>query len=396
MATIEYRNVYKAFDFPVLSGVSLTVKSGETLAILGPSGTGKSVLLKTTNGLLVPDQGDVRIDGVSVYHSNRHQVEEIRRKVGYVFQYAALFDSMNVFENVCTGLPDGEARQARSPEVLRRVCEALEDVNLDPALVLNKLPSELSGGMRKRVGLARAIVGRPEILLYDEPVTGLDPVNTASVSRLILDIKERRPVTSIVVTHDVEGALEISDRVALLEHGKLRFVGTPHVYDLGLRSSGPHTLTIRVDNRMIVDVGRNAHSVTDYTQTAWNGVVGRIALFSTSRVWLADVQAYPDLRSKSVRLEVRIGNVETASGRRQVFGAHQIAHERRAHRQVGASCGQRAQQRHQGQHGGPSHRNLLRGLTPESYPRPAPVAIRALPPHSPSWNRGGKSVMQDC
>jgi phospholipid/cholesterol/gamma-HCH transport system ATP-binding protein len=227
---IEYIDVHKAFDVPVLSGVDLSVETRETLSIVGPSGTGKSVLLKTTNGLLVPDLGDVRIDGVSVYHSARDALAEIRRKVGYVFQYAALFDSMSVFENVCMGLPDGAARRARSPEVLRKVCEALEDVNLDPALVLHKLPSELSGGMRKRVGLARAIVGRPEILLYDEPVTGLDPVNTAAISRLILEIRERSHVTSIVVTHDIEQALEISDRVALLTHGKLRFVGTPAAF----------------------------------------------------------------------------------------------------------------------------------------------------------------------
>jgi len=224
---IEYLDVHKAFDVPVLSGVSLTVGTRETISIVGPSGTGKSVLLKTTNGLLAPDLGDVRIDGVSVYHSDRRTLNGIRRKVGYVFQYAALFDSMTVFENVCTGLPDGDWKRARSPEVLRRVCEALEDVNLDPALVLRKLPSELSGGMRKRVGLARAIVGRPEILLYDEPVTGLDPVNTAAVSRLILEIRERAHVTSVLVTHDIDQALEISDRVALLNHGKLRFVGSP-------------------------------------------------------------------------------------------------------------------------------------------------------------------------
>jgi phospholipid/cholesterol/gamma-HCH transport system ATP-binding protein len=227
---IEYLDIHKAFDVPVLTGVSLAVGTRETLSIVGPSGTGKSVLLKTTNGLLVPDAGDVRIDGVSVYHSDREGLADIRRKVGYVFQYAALFDSMNVFENVCTGLRDGEARRARSPEVLGKVCEALIDVNLDPALVLHKLPSELSGGMRKRVGLARAIVGRPEILLYDEPVTGLDPVNTAAISRLILEIRERSHVTSIVVTHDIEQALEISDRVALLTHGRLRFVGTPREF----------------------------------------------------------------------------------------------------------------------------------------------------------------------
>jgi phospholipid/cholesterol/gamma-HCH transport system ATP-binding protein len=227
---IEYIDIHKAFDVPVLTGVDLEIETRETLSIVGPSGTGKSVLLKTTNGLLQPDRGDVRIDGVSVYHSERDQIAEMRRKVGYVFQYAALFDSMNVFENVCTGLPRDEEKRARSPEVVRKVYEALEDVNLDPAVVMKKLPSELSGGMRKRVGLARAIVGRPEILLYDEPVTGLDPINTAAISRLILEIRERTPVTSIVVTHDIEQALEISDRVALLTHGKLRFVGTPAAF----------------------------------------------------------------------------------------------------------------------------------------------------------------------
>lgn len=222
---IEYVDIHKSFDVPVLSGVDLEVATGETLSIVGPSGTGKSVLLKTTNGLLEPDQGDVRIDGESVFASDE-ALERIRRKVGYVFQYAALFDSMSVYQNMCAGLPGREGR-LHSQDVLRKVCAALEDVNLDPALVLEKLPSELSGGMRKRVGLARAIVGRPEIILYDEPVTGLDPVNSAAVSRLILDIRERTHVTSIIVTHDIEQALDVSDRVALLEGGRLRFVGPP-------------------------------------------------------------------------------------------------------------------------------------------------------------------------
>jgi phospholipid/cholesterol/gamma-HCH transport system ATP-binding protein len=224
---IEYRDVYKAFDVPVLTGVSLEVATGETISIVGPSGTGKSVLLKTTNGLLVPDQGDVFVDEVSVFNSGRAALESIRRKVGYVFQYAALFDSLNVYENVSQGLSDAELKRLGPQDVLRRVCESLENVNLDPALILRKLPSELSGGMRKRVGLARAIVGQPEIILYDEPVTGLDPVNSAAVSHLIVEIAERTKVTSILVTHDIEQALEVSNRVALLEHGRLRFVGTP-------------------------------------------------------------------------------------------------------------------------------------------------------------------------
>ncbi len=227
---IEYEDVWKAFDVPVLTGVNLTVQSGETLSMVGPSGTGKSVLLKTTIELIRPDRGAVRIDGEVVGAADPRRLLEIRRKVGYVFQYAALFDSMNVYENVCLGLSEDELRALPRDVVLGRVCECLEEVNLDPAQVLAKLPAELSGGMRKRVGLARAIVGEPAILLYDEPVTGLDPVNTATVDRLITDIAERRHVTSIVVTHDIEGALRISDRVALLDHGKLRFVGPPEEF----------------------------------------------------------------------------------------------------------------------------------------------------------------------
>ena len=224
---VEYLNVYKAFDAPVLAGVNLAVESGETMSVVGHSGTGKSVLLKTTIGLITPDYGDVLLDGESVHHSDRRTVERLRRKVGYVFQNAALFDSMTVFENVSQGIPEDDLKAMRFREVLRRVAESLEMVNLDPRNVLSKLPSELSGGMRKRVGLARAIVGRPEILLYDEPVTGLDPVNATVVHELIHRLAGYLGVTSILVTHDIEGALPISDHVAMLDHGRIRFVGTP-------------------------------------------------------------------------------------------------------------------------------------------------------------------------
>lgn len=223
---VEYVGVQKAFDAPVLSGVDLRVEPGESLALLGPSGTGKSVLLKTTIGLIRPDRGDVRVAGESVVRAGREALERIRRTVGYVFQNAALFDSMTVFENVAQGLPEAELREVSRRALVRRVARALEQVNLDPAAVISKLPSELSGGMRKRVGLARAIVGEPRILLYDEPVTGLDPVNGAIVHRLIARLAEELGVTSIIVTHDVEGALGVSDRVALLEGGRVRFIGT--------------------------------------------------------------------------------------------------------------------------------------------------------------------------
>jgi phospholipid/cholesterol/gamma-HCH transport system ATP-binding protein len=225
--TIEYRDVHKSFDVPVLSGVDLSVFRGETLALVGPSGTGKSVLLKTTIGLIVPDSGDVIVDGQSVIGADREQMEAIRHKARYVFQGAALFDSLSVYENVALGIEEHRAKQLGKQEVLSRVVRALDDVNLDPHVVLNKLPSELSGGMKKRVGLARGIVGEPQILLYDEPVTGLDPVNTAAVGRLILDIAARTGVTSLIVTHDIEGALPICDRIALLQGGRIRFVGSP-------------------------------------------------------------------------------------------------------------------------------------------------------------------------
>jgi len=228
--TISYEDVHKRFDTPVLSGVSLSVMRGETISILGTSGTGKSVLLKTTIGLITPDRGDVKIDGESVYQSSRARIAELRRTVRYVFQYAALFDSLNIYDNVAMGL-DPEALRTLGPKVmLDRIATSLENVNLDPGKVLSKLPAELSGGMRKRVGLARAIVGEPRIILYDEPVTGLDPVNAATVNRLIMSIADRTKVTSIVVTHDIPGALEMSHRVALLDNGKLRFVGSPQEF----------------------------------------------------------------------------------------------------------------------------------------------------------------------
>ena len=224
---IAFRHVHKRFDKPVLSGVSLEVQDGEMFALFGPSGTGKSVLLKTTIGLVVPDRGDVEVDGKSLYHGGRHAVEEIRRKTGYVFQYAALFDSLNVFDNVAMGIPEDELARLPKQETARRVWDVLENVNLDPREVLSKIPSELSGGLKKRVGIARAIVGRPKILLWDEPTTGLDPINTAAIERLIQRLDKELNVTSLLVTHDVEGGLQMCDRVAMLEGGRVRFVGTP-------------------------------------------------------------------------------------------------------------------------------------------------------------------------
>ena len=227
---IRYRNIYKAFDEPVLSGVDLGVNEGEMFGLFGPSGTGKSVLLKTTIGLIIPDRGDVLLDGESVFHGSSDVLERVRRKVGYVFQNAALFDSLNVLDNVRIGIPEGDLARMTFRDTLKRVWEALEIVNLEPRMVLEKIPAELSGGMKKRVGIARAIVGRPQILLWDEPTTGLDPVNATAVERLISRLSRELEVTSMIVTHDIEGGLLMCNRVAMLSVGKLRFCGTPEEF----------------------------------------------------------------------------------------------------------------------------------------------------------------------
>lgn len=240
---IRYRNIHKAFDLPVLAGVDLRVETGEMFALFGPSGTGKSVLLKTTIGLVTPDRGDVEVDGLSVYYGGKRALEAVRHSVGYVFQNAALFDSLNVHDNVAMGIPEEELAGLPRLEVVRRVWRALELVNLEPREVMEKIPAELSGGMKKRVGIARAIVGRPKILLWDEPTTGLDPINTAAVERLITRLSEELEVTSLLVTHDIEGGLEICDRVAMLDAGRLRFCGTPEDF----RASTDHVVQAFVD-----------------------------------------------------------------------------------------------------------------------------------------------------
>lgn len=228
---IQYRNIWKRFEIPVLTGVDLQVRSGETLSLVGPSGTGKSVLLKTTIGLVEPDRGEVVLDGEPVRTDRPDSLQRLRKKAAYVFQHAALFDSLTIFDNVLYGLSPERARAMPRREQARRVGEALEHVNLDPVEVLARLPAELSGGMKKRVGIARAIVAEPSILLYDEPVTGLDPVNADVIHELIVRLAEDLDATSIVVTHDVQGALAISDRVALLTGGRIRFQGTPTEFE---------------------------------------------------------------------------------------------------------------------------------------------------------------------
>jgi phospholipid/cholesterol/gamma-HCH transport system ATP-binding protein len=226
---IELRNVHKAFGKQVvLNGVDFEVREGETVALLGPSGTGKSVLLKHIIGLIRPDVGEIFIDGKDVCRLKRKQLSELRSQIGYVFQNGALFDSMNVFENVRLGITD-ENKYGDLEYCRQRVGESIRLVNL-PADTVDKYPAQLSGGMRKRVGIARAIAGSPKYLLYDEPTSGLDPVNADIIDGLVKRLDEELGVTSVMVTHDVRGAFRVADRLALLSEGKIVMQGTPQEF----------------------------------------------------------------------------------------------------------------------------------------------------------------------
>lgn len=219
---IRFQDLYKAFDGkPVLTGFTLDVPDGETVVIIGYSGTGKSVALKHVVGLLQPDAGDVNVDGRAVSTLDRTGLTQLRREVGFVFQFAALFDSMTVSENIALGL---RRRDLSDDAIGDRVREALALVDLTGAD--EQLPAELSGGMRKRVGIARAIALRPRYILYDEPTTGLDPVTAAVIDQLIVRTREHLRVTALVVTHDMRSAYTVGDRVAMLYEGRVRQVGT--------------------------------------------------------------------------------------------------------------------------------------------------------------------------
>jgi phospholipid/cholesterol/gamma-HCH transport system ATP-binding protein len=209
-------------DQQILQGVDLTVNRGETLVLIGPSGEGKSVLLKHIIGLLQPDAGTVELEGVDVSRMKERKLSEVRRRMGYLFQNAALFDSLTVAENVAFPLLEAGVRD--QAEIDRRVREALAVVDLDEHL--DKMPINLSGGMRKRVGIARAVVNRPECVLYDEPTAGLDPIVTDVIDNMIKRLQKRYQVTSIVITHDMGSVFKISDRVAMLKGGVIYFLGT--------------------------------------------------------------------------------------------------------------------------------------------------------------------------
>ncbi|MDR3665899.1 MAG: ABC transporter ATP-binding protein [Ignavibacteriaceae bacterium] len=222
---IEIDNLYKSFgDNQVLRGVDLVINKGETLVIIGRSGEGKSVLIKHIVGLLQPDSGQVRVEGEIVSNLNEIQLYTLRKKFGFLFQGSALFDSMTVAENIGLPLVEAEVKIPQS-EIDEIISEKLELVGLPGIQGLK--PSELSGGMKKRVGLARALATNPEYILYDEPTTGLDPIMSDSIDDLIRELGKKLNVTSVVVTHDMFSVRNVAHKVALLHKGKIYFTGTP-------------------------------------------------------------------------------------------------------------------------------------------------------------------------
>jgi phospholipid/cholesterol/gamma-HCH transport system ATP-binding protein len=224
---IEFEDVVKTLGGRrVLDGLSFTVERGETFCIIGGSGSGKSVTLKHIVGLLRPDRGSVRIDGVDIARSSNGALEQARKKIGYCFQGAALLNSMSLFENVA--LPLREHERPPEAEIRRRVMEKLALVGLADHAA--KMPAELSGGMKKRAGLARALIRNPEIVLYDEPTGGLDPVNSAVINDLILDLRKKLGVTSVLVTHDMPSAFRVSNRIAFLLNGRIATCGPPEEF----------------------------------------------------------------------------------------------------------------------------------------------------------------------
>lgn len=224
MVTIECRDVWKSFGRKsVLRGLNLVIKPGETVVIIGQSGTGKSVLLKHIVGLIYPDRGSILVDGIDITRLHRKKLFELRMRFGMVFQGSALFDSYTVEENV--GLAMREHTDLPNEEVKRIAEEKLRMVGLEG--VGDKNPAELSGGMKKRVSFARAIAMDPKCILYDEPTTGLDPINADVINNLIVKLSNELHITSIVVTHDLASAYKVADRIVMLHDGKVLFDGTP-------------------------------------------------------------------------------------------------------------------------------------------------------------------------
>ena len=223
---IQFRGVHKAFGPKVIyRGLDFSIERGETVTILGASGSGKSVMLKMLIGLLSPDRGEIVFDGLDVAQMDDRALDDVRRRIAYLFQGAALFDSLSVGENVAYGLREQHWKTMSDEAIQKRVEESLASVGLPG--IEEMRPSDLSGGMKKRVGLARTLALHPEVLLYDEPTTGLDPINTGRINNLIRSIKRALGLTSIVVTHDMGTAFSVSDRIVMLGRGRLLMQGTP-------------------------------------------------------------------------------------------------------------------------------------------------------------------------
>ncbi|HVH47275.1 MAG TPA: ABC transporter ATP-binding protein [Labilithrix sp.] len=223
---IHFHRLKKAFGSKVIyTDLEFAIRRGETVTILGPSGSGKSVMLKMLIGLLTVDSGEILFDGRDVTKMSERELYEVRRRVAYLFQGAALFDSLSVGENVAYGLREQNWNTMSDEEIRRRVAQSLESVGLPG--IQEMRPSDLSGGMKKRVGLARTLALQPEVLLYDEPTTGLDPINTARINNLIRGIKRALGLTSVVVTHDMGTAFSVSDRIVMIGKGRLIMEGTP-------------------------------------------------------------------------------------------------------------------------------------------------------------------------
>ncbi|KFF03332.1 ABC transporter ATP-binding protein [Flavobacterium reichenbachii] len=222
---IEIIDLHKTFgeDNTILKGVNLTVNKGEDLVILGRSGSGKSVTIKCIVGLIEPDQGEIKVFGENILNLSKEELNEMRVKIGFLFQSGALYDSMSVRENLSFTLR-AHKRDLSEEEVESEVIEALESVGLGDAI--DKMPSELSGGMRKRIGLARTLILKPEIILYDEPTTGLDTITSREISELILDIKNKQKTASIIITHDMACAKMTADRIMVLKDGVIHAEGT--------------------------------------------------------------------------------------------------------------------------------------------------------------------------
>lgn len=231
---IEIKNIHKSFaGNAVLKGVDLTIPKGLITVILGPSGSGKTVLLRHIIGLFSPDRGSIKVDGVDISRLNEKELTNFRRRFGMLFQSAALFDSLSVFENVAFPVIES-ARGRAMPDVKRIVSQKLAMVGLEGTH--DRMPSELSGGMRKRVGLARALALTPSILLYDEPTTGLDPVMTLAIDNLILSMQKELRVTSIVISHDISSTFRVADQIAMIHDGRIVEKGAPDEFR---RSSNP-------------------------------------------------------------------------------------------------------------------------------------------------------------